>query len=82
MFSVLSVQKIFDKFNFDLIDAHPQITHGGSMRYVIARKSKKNISPKIKTIIKEEVSREVYTFPNDDSVKGKKKEEFEIKHLR
>ena len=29
----------------------------------------------------EEVTREVYTFPNDSSVKGKKIEEFKIKHL-
>ena len=41
MFSALSVQKIFKEFDFDLIDLLPQITHGGSMRYVIARKNKK-----------------------------------------
>jgi len=29
----------------------------------------------------EEVTREVYTFPNDSSVKGKKIEEFKMKHL-
>ena len=85
MFSVLSVQKIFDKFNFDLIDAHPQITHGGSMRYVIARKSKKNISPKIKTIIKEEVSMKMDTI--DAYIKFKKqcelsKENFTKKLLK
>ena len=38
MFSVSSIKKIFDLFNFDLIDVQKQITHGGSMRYVIARK--------------------------------------------
>ena len=62
MFSVLSVQKIFNKFNFDLIDLYPQITHGGSMRYVIARKNAKNISSKIKTIIKEEISMRMDTI--------------------
>ena len=56
MFSILSVKKIFEKFNFDLIDAYPQITHGGSMRYVIARKNVKNVSKKIHSLIKEEVS--------------------------
>ena len=56
MFSVLSVQKIFYNFGFDLIDVYPQTTHGGSMRYVIARKNIKNISRKIKNIIEEEVS--------------------------
>ena len=38
MFSVSSIKKIFNLFNFELIDAKPELTHGGSMRYVIARK--------------------------------------------
>ena len=38
MFSLTSVKKIYEKFGFELIDAYPQITHGGSMRYVIKRK--------------------------------------------
>ncbi len=38
MFSVTSVKKIFDLYNFELINVAPQKTHGGSMRYVIARK--------------------------------------------
>ena len=38
MFSATSVKKIFDLYNFELIDVLPQTTHGGSMRYVIARK--------------------------------------------
>ena len=62
MFSVLSVQKIFHQFNFDLIDVHPQITHGGSMRYVVARKGVKSISSKIKLIIKEELSMKMDTI--------------------
>ena len=39
MFSVSSVKKVFNLFNFELIDVQPQITHGGSMRYVIGRKN-------------------------------------------
>ena len=35
MFSLNSIKKIFSLFDFDLIDAVPQFTHGGSMRYVI-----------------------------------------------
>jgi methylation protein EvaC len=62
MFSVLSVQKIFQQFNFDLIDVHPQITHGGSMRYVIAREGAKSVSPKIKAITKEELSMKMDTI--------------------
>ena len=37
IFSASSISKIFAKFNFFLIDALPQITHGGSMRYVLKR---------------------------------------------
>ena len=37
IFSASSISKIFAKFNFFLIDAIPQITHGGSMRYVLKR---------------------------------------------
>ena len=43
MFSVHSVQSIFEKRGFDLINATPLKTHGGSMRYTIARKNKFNI---------------------------------------
>ncbi len=71
MFSVLSVQKIFNNFDFELVDAYPQVTHGGSMRYVIARKNKKNISPKIQSIIKEEVSMKMDTV--DAYIEFKKK---------
>ena len=38
MFSATSVKKIFQLYNFELINTMPQKTHGGSMRYVIARK--------------------------------------------
>ena len=47
LFSLSSIKKLFNLFDFDLIDALPQITHGGSIRYVIARKNKfpiKNVS--------------------------------------
>ena len=42
MFSISSVKKIFE-FGFELIDVAPQITHGGSMRYVVARKDEYKI---------------------------------------
>ena len=47
MFSINSVKKIFELYNFELIDVLPQHTHGGSMRYVIARKNKHNISQRV-----------------------------------
>ena len=40
MFSLTSIKKIFNLFDFDLIDAFPLSTHGGSMRYIIGRKNK------------------------------------------
>ena len=43
IFSLHSVRSIFKEFNFDLIDAIPQTTHGGSMRYVIARRGERLI---------------------------------------
>jgi methylation protein EvaC len=39
MFSLQSIKKIFNLFDFELIDAIPQITHGGSIRYVVGRKN-------------------------------------------
>ena len=43
IFSVSSIKKIFDEFSFELIDTIPQTTHGGSMRYVLARKGEYDI---------------------------------------
>ena len=51
MFSISSISKIFKLFNFELIDAFPQITHGGSMRYVIKRKNADKISQNLKTLL-------------------------------
>ena len=50
MFSASSVSKIFKRFDFGLVDAIPQNTHGGSMRYIIKRKNN-NITENIKDII-------------------------------
>jgi len=47
MFSLTSIKKIFDLFDFDLIDAFPLQTHGGSMRYIIGRKNKHEINVRV-----------------------------------
>ena len=47
MFSLTSVKKVFNLFDLDLIDAIPQITHGGSMRYVVGRKGKHGINSRV-----------------------------------
>ena len=54
MFSASSIQKIYDIFGFKLIDAIPQITHGGSMRYIVQRNRNQKISNRLKNILKYE----------------------------
>ena len=54
MFSVSSVKKIFDLYNFDLIDVQKQKTHGGSMRYVVARRGEYNIKNTVNKYILQE----------------------------
>ena len=54
IFSLFSVREIFKKHGLELIDAYPQKTHGGSMRYVIGRKGNKTISKRVKYILAHE----------------------------
>jgi methylation protein EvaC len=56
IFSLHSVREIFKKFDLELIDAYPQTTHGGSMRYVIGRKKINEVSKRIKILINKELS--------------------------
>ena len=43
IFSCVSVSAIFEQFNLELIDASHQDTHGGSMRYTLARKGVREV---------------------------------------
>ena len=52
MFTAHSVLKIFERFNLHLVEPVPQVTHGGSMRYVNKRKKEEN--NQIKVILKNE----------------------------
>jgi len=54
MFSGNSVQKVFNLFDMELIDLIKQPTHGGSMRYVVARKGMRKISLNVVKILGEE----------------------------
>jgi methylation protein EvaC len=54
IFSALSVVNIFAAHGFELIDLLPQETHGGSMRYVLARKGVRDISSSVSGIINDE----------------------------
>lgn len=64
MFSASSVKKIFELFGFELINAIPQKTHGGSMRYIVGRKGKFKTSDELKKILKKEKRN------NIDNIKG------------
>ena len=59
IFSIHSVKSIFNSHGFDLINAYPQNTHGGSMRYIIARKGERKISKSINRLINLEKKQEL-----------------------
>ena len=54
LFSAGSIKFLFNLYDMELIDLIPQTTHGGSMRYVIARKGKKEIKVSVGKILKKE----------------------------
>jgi methylation protein EvaC len=47
LFSVTSISYLFKQYDLEVIDLEPQTTHGGSMRYVIARRGTRPISPNV-----------------------------------
>jgi methylation protein EvaC len=55
IFSALSVQRIFETVGMELIDLEPQSTHGGSMRYTLARKGRRAVSPAVQEILNREL---------------------------
>ena len=55
IFSCLSVRTIFHKYGLELVDAIHQETHGGSMRYVIARKGSCEVSKRASQVIEAEL---------------------------
>ncbi len=59
MFSITSIKKIFELCGFDLIDVIPQITHGGSMRYVVARKNQHQIKTSVINGLKIEIEKKL-----------------------
>ena len=77
MFSISSISKIFDLFDFELIDVLPQTTHGGSMRYIIGRKNKHRKSEIISKFLDEEQSNKLDTI--ESCLKFKKACEFSKK---
>jgi methylation protein EvaC len=54
IFSASSVKNAFGRHGLDLIDVLPQVTHGGSMRYVLAPKGSHMVSENVATQIARE----------------------------
>jgi len=54
MFSGSSIQKIFNLYDMELIDLIKQPTHGGSMRYVIARKGTQQKKANVQKVLDQE----------------------------
>jgi methylation protein EvaC len=57
IFGILAIQKVFNSVGLELIDAIPQSTHGGSMRYVIAHRGRFQISDNVGALINQELDR-------------------------
>lgn len=54
IFSAASVAWAFGQHGLELIDVMPQVTHGGSMRYVLARKGSHPVSPAVAALLEKE----------------------------
>ncbi len=54
IFSATAVANIFGAHGFDLVDVEAQITHGGSMRYTLARKGERSITAAVAEQIRHE----------------------------
>jgi 2-polyprenyl-3-methyl-5-hydroxy-6-metoxy-1,4-benzoquinol methylase len=54
LFSALSVQYLFELQGMELIDVLPQITHGGSMRYVLAHQGVYPVKDAVKQLLTKE----------------------------
>jgi methylation protein EvaC len=54
LFSVTSIRHLFEMHDMEVIDVAPQETHGGSMRYIIARRGARPVSPQVSAYLKRE----------------------------
>ncbi len=62
MFSLHSIKKVYEKFGFELIDAIPQKTHGGSMRYILKRINTSVKTNRLKKLLSKEKKDNVDNF--------------------
>jgi len=74
MFSGTSIKKIFNLFDMELIDLIKQPTHGGSMRYIVARKGLRKKSKNLIKILDEEkyLNLDNYSFCNQFKINCEK----------
>jgi methylation protein EvaC len=54
LFSATSVRYLFEQYGMELIDVEPQITHGGSMRYIITFKGCRPVSSRVDRQVEKE----------------------------
>ena len=65
LFSASSIEQLFGGHGMELIDVVPQPTHGGSMRYILAKKGARPVSPRVgaqKKIEQEQGLMKIETF--------------------
>lgn len=56
MFSATSVRNAFARHGLDLVGVEPQVTHGGSMRYVLAHKGSRPVAAEVEALIAREIA--------------------------
>jgi methylation protein EvaC len=54
IFSGESIKRAFAPYGLELVDVIPQITHGGSMRYLLAPKGSRPILPRVDALLEKE----------------------------
>jgi methylation protein EvaC len=54
IFSAASTSAAFGRHGLELIDVLPQVTHGGSMRYVFAPRGSHSVAPAVGTLLEQE----------------------------
>ncbi len=59
LFSLHSVAAVFARHGFELVDVQPQMTHGGSMRYVLARTGKRTPTAAVREYLDREVAQRI-----------------------
>jgi len=69
MFSLSSIKKIYNLYNFELVDAIQQTTHGGSMRYILKRKGQAKESARLINLLKLEKKNNIDNFKGCEKFK-------------